>query len=287
MLDQGELTDAEIEKSIYTGVDCCRDAKYPKQAIRVTPTSAVIKPGGNVQLLGYYITRECDPACFHWRIIKGGGTLSEEFGHATIFFAPFFVEECEGSAIVGLFCGGKLVDTCYIGVNEYTEDEFAYWKVGEWKDGYLYDHSQKTPTTTVPRVRYKDLDPKRSMIKLSGRRCNGSPKSIIYDGVLQKSLATNEHYILEQKWSGGGLYKWENYSLWAYEAGSFGAAKGRLLDALLRLVVFRYWPQYYMTKEQWAEYSASRRDWKLAPGTVLDVRTPKQLADKCCPPELI
>jgi len=203
------------------------------------------------------------------------------------FLHPFFVEECEGSAIVGLFCGGKLVDTCYIGVNEYTKDKTAYFKIGEWKDGYLWDHTNKKPTTSIPGPRYKDLDPKRSMIKISLRRCDGSLRNNYYDGVIQGSAAANDYYVLRQRWYGAGIIEDYLWSHFGELGGSFGAAKAQLLIKAFGLWVRVGLPTQRPWSEAWQAFHDVKRSWKFIPGTILDIRTPPMMEAKCCPPEML
>lgn len=153
-MDQDNPPNAEPEDDIYTGVDCCRDARDPAKSIRIVPAKATIKPGGSITLRGERITRECEPGCFSWTITRGGGTLSEEFGHATEFFAVDDFEECQGSACVALHCSGAIVDECYIGVNEYTKVDIAFsrttsayvWiKPGEWLFGKIGNTQNVSP----------------------------------------------------------------------------------------------------------------------------------------------
>ncbi|MBA7660961.1 hypothetical protein ES703_68968 [subsurface metagenome] len=287
MLDQENPTDAEIAESIYTGVDCCRDALYPYKPIHITPSTAAIKPGESIYLIGKNITRECDPACYHWRIIRGGGSLRDEFGHATVFYAPFSVEECEGSAEVALFCSGWVVDTCRIGVNEYTGKEIAFFKIGNWKDGYLWDHTNKRTTTTLVGPRYKDLNPKRSTISISLHLCDGQTRTIYHDGLMQGSLATNEHYILQQRWFGAGIIEDHFWSMFGELANSFGAAKTRLLRNFQSLLLRIGFPTKKPWSDEWKAFHAYYRTCTFTPGTVLDIRTPPMREAKCCPPELI
>lgn len=196
-MDQESLTDAEIEQSIYTGVDCCRDALYPYKSIHITPSKTTIKPGENVYLVGKNITRECDPACYHWRIIRGGGSLSEDFGHATKFYAPSDFDECNGSAQVALFCSGAIVDICYIGVNAYTQRDIAFslttnrfvWiKPGD----YLFGRKENTRNWAQPYdmlclvVRFYDCS--GNLIK-SGCRVSAYKESDAFDEAAFKEKA--------------------------------------------------------------------------------------------------
>ncbi|MBA7605386.1 hypothetical protein ES703_12517 [subsurface metagenome] len=287
MLDQENPTDAEIEKSIYTGVDCCRDAKHPKQAIRVSPSKAVIKPGGNVQLLGYYITRECDPACFHWRIIKGGGTLSETFGHATIFFAPFFVEACEGSAIVGLFCGGKLMDACSIGVNQYTRPYTAFITAGKFRDGASGVGTACVATPAhYPWV--PNYTPKYSCIRVARRNCDGSARN--FDALTVMAMMKKDQQNVwkpetDRFYSPTGILTKEAQG--TIVRASFAECKQGALNARMHM-----WLGLWITAQDpepsWeTALKQCRAGLLLQPGGVLDVRHPRLIDEGCCPSEFI
>lgn len=286
-MDQENPTNPELEDGIYKGVDCCRDPKYKWDPIRITPRTAVIKPGENVTIRGLRITRECDPACFQWRIIEGGGTLSENFGHATIFYAPFFVEECSGSAIVALFCTGWIMDVCRIGVNELGTDELSYWMAGSWQGGAVWDVTNRKPSSALPSPAYDGINPERAFIKVTGRRCNGTPETTLYPGLCQASVeATWEKRKLINKWQEAFYFKGE--LMLARELGtSFEAAKKLLLERTQWDNIRVLMPTKRPWSEPWQNLFDRSRLWKLTPGAIIDVRTPPMMEAVCCPPELI
>lgn len=112
---------------IYKGIDCCEDIARPGHLIHIVPASHQLKPGENVRLYadGYNIF-ECDAACLQWLIMIGGGRLSKEFGTETVYYAPDKNDECQANAIVGLRCGGRIIDECPISTNAYTREDPAF-----------------------------------------------------------------------------------------------------------------------------------------------------------------
>lgn len=286
-MDQENPPNDEPEDDIYTGVDCCKDPWYPKQPVRITPRSAVIKPGESVTIQGIRITRECDPACFHWRILSGGGSLSEEFGFSTEFFAPWFPEECSGSGIVGFHCGGKLIDVCRIGVNEVYTDELSYWKTGSWQDGAVWTVDEGKPSSYLPSPQYDGINPDLAFIKITGRGCDGTPKITLYPGLCQAATeARFERRELVNRWQEAFFYK-DELMLGRELGTSFEAAKKLLLERTQWDNIRVLMPTKRPWSEPWQKLFDRSRLWKLRPGGIIDVRTPPMMGLRCCPPELI
>jgi hypothetical protein len=72
------------------------------------------------------LTIEDGEGTYVWEITAGSGTLSDTSGTPITYTAPSSNAECDENATITLSCGGEVIDTLQIAINEYTGDEEAY-----------------------------------------------------------------------------------------------------------------------------------------------------------------
>lgn len=211
--------------TIYTGVDCCEDAERKGWDIHATPSRIWATPGQRFRLDASKFSRECDQWCVYWRIIKGGGVLEEEFGTVVTYRAADDNKNCAGSALIGLFCGGKLRDTIRAAINQYKGDEPAYYKAGSWHDNYypqqvLAGSTVTDPETLVTEVIYTekeaiiryvpdkdyygDTKPKVSTCYITEHSCDGTMTRREHVSIRNMATgdATGKKILLPGKWHG-------------------------------------------------------------------------------------
>lgn len=256
--------------TIYTGVDCCHDAERPGYDIHVTPSIVWAKPGQRIPLQAVNVTRECDPGCFYWIIARGGGQLTEEFGISTTYIAVDEQEECSGSAIISLFCTGKLMDEVKVAVNQYRGKETAYFIAGQWHDGYFPGTVYEGQTITDPETYeqevvyesktavikyvpdkdyYGDSKPETSTIFVTEHECDGSLKNRTY--IALRSVATEvaggKREIVPGKYHAWGAFAYGSQEVFS-TAHTFDNAKQLLLNGHFSLINRVEVPTYYTIK---------------------------------------
>lgn len=253
--------------TIYTGVDCCHDAERPGYDIHVTPTVVWAKPGQRIPLQAKTVTRECDPGCIYWRILSGGGRLTEEFGIAVTYLAAEEQADCSGTAQIGLFCGGKLRDVVRVAINEYELDDPAYYRAGPWHDGYypqtvlagqtvtdpetgkttpVYKSTEAVIKYVPPKDLYGDEKPDVSSIFITEHTCAGKILNRNYVALRQLSTeeASGKRVLIPGKWyaiNPSGL----TIAVLAKGLYDFKTAKQMSLDGYMDVSVTAYIPTQY------------------------------------------
>jgi len=73
--------------------------------------------------------------CYSWAITRGGGSLSALTGKSVVYTAPATNVNCNQNPTIALSCGGSVVDTVTIAVNQVTSSYAAYEFNGECEQG--------------------------------------------------------------------------------------------------------------------------------------------------------
>ena len=107
-------------EEIYRGHDCCKDYTNPKNNLSIQPYRSVIGPRDSIRLWAKGFHLDCDQGCISWELIKGAGSLQNEFGDENVYYSPAYNEGCEGNATIVLNCGGYVAAWAYVATNMYT-----------------------------------------------------------------------------------------------------------------------------------------------------------------------
>lgn len=131
---------------IDQGVDCTRRLRKPRNKLRLERRWIYAEPDETYLLRLLEVPLECEPSCYTWQHIRGGGTLAEEVGVAVWFRAPIDNEDCKNSAVINVRCAGKLIDTAYITTTLYaTPPEVLKW----------YQDNRTWPTPALDYWKYR------------------------------------------------------------------------------------------------------------------------------------
>lgn len=293
---------------IYTGVDCCEDSVQKGRTVHVYPSIIRAQPGQKITFQARNVTRECDPGCFYWRILAGGGRLAEEFGFAVPYYVAQTQDFCSANAQIGLFCQGDLIDVARVAVNQYTGDDIAYWQASKWRDGF-FPQENKCLTYIPPAETYGSHSPKRSCLTVTAKTCDGRSIDRVLLGLRQQAAPgiDGKPALIPNRWIGISPDSLSIIAIGSRDY-SFEAAKAELEDGF-GVVHFRVTvPTQYTipprlpenpTLEQQQAYDAAYKLWKawvdfvrhlrdaqLRAGGVVDVRNPFLQKENCCPPEV-
>lgn len=171
---------------ILPGHDCCKDYEHHTRPLSIRPYRTVTTPRGPVGLWAKGFHLDCAPECLAWRISNGGGSLREEFGQETVYYAPAYNDDCGNNATIDLICGGKVISHAYVSINMYTPSGPAY----------LVFH----PT---PKLFEMTDDPDQPLQPISTRPMAGSPRTW-----------QEQYFVSEYLCDGSRL---NNY-LWAFQS---------------------------------------------------------------------
>lgn len=111
---------------VYKSHDCCKDVRYPKRNIRISPRWTTALKGEEVWLFAKGVHGDCDGSCFTWKLVSGGGRLPHTEGLETAYYPPGINIDCAASAHIELWCGGEAVADAYITTNIFKGKQRAY-----------------------------------------------------------------------------------------------------------------------------------------------------------------
>jgi hypothetical protein len=115
-----------MAQQIFTGHNCCKDVKYPKRNLTITPRLTQLKPGEKVDLKATRAHHLCDPCCYTWELVAGTGRLPIREGINVTYWAPDTNEKCEGNAHIRLICGGEPIASAYVTTGKLFPGAWAY-----------------------------------------------------------------------------------------------------------------------------------------------------------------
>jgi len=117
-------------------IDCARQHYAPWATVKIGAYRFSVKPGGKLSLYVRGAHKYCDDLCYKWRIVRGGGQLSDLYGKRVVYTAPGEQPECEDNPLIQLEYCGELMDQAYIAVSSFISDEVAYYRAGPFREGY-------------------------------------------------------------------------------------------------------------------------------------------------------
>lgn len=122
-----------MPEEIFQGHDCSKEAKVSTRtdkktgevtefyrALKLERTHIVAEFAETVMLKLMHVHTLCDDSCYHWRQVRGGGYLIEEWGPEVGFSVPHINKKCENSAVIKVYLGKKRLDTAYITTTAYA-----------------------------------------------------------------------------------------------------------------------------------------------------------------------
>ena len=131
-------------------IDCARQHMQPWATVKIGAYRFSVKPGGKLSLYVRGAHSLCDDLCYKWRIIRGGGQLSDLYGKRVVYEAPAEQPECKDNPLIQLEYCGELMDTQYIAVSSFISDETAYYSAGPFRDGYFPHEGRCHPYKIQP-----------------------------------------------------------------------------------------------------------------------------------------
>lgn len=122
-----------MPEEIFQGHDCSKEAKVTTRtdkktgevteyhrALKLEKKLIVADFRETVMLKLMHVHALCDDSCYHWRQVRGGGYLIEEYGPEVGFVVPHINKKCENSAVIKVYLGKKRLDTAYITTTAYA-----------------------------------------------------------------------------------------------------------------------------------------------------------------------
>lgn len=268
---------------IFTGFDCGKDYQYPTRKPRIYPRNITMATGESVDLQLLKTHPYCDPACYKWQIVRGGGYLIGDFGIENIYYAPSENDKCEASPCIEVSTGGKVLDRISIGVTGFVKPVPAIVQALEWKQPEvdlqkLYPHLVGLPYCDKdPRVHYWTL-------WIDEYGCDGSRTARHHIGLVSQ---------LVEAWCGIKIYtdRFVQLRLIGETVHHFGYPIWFGLEEVKKRVL-RYWKEDYLftlaSRLYWgfgieAPRWPKDKTFVLNPNGILDVRMDKVIAMDCCP----
>lgn len=264
-------------------IDCRQDYKYPKRKPRIYPRNITMNLNQEVNLYLQTTPPLCDPACYTWEIVRGGGYLIGNFGIENIYYAPSKNEECVASPHIAVTCMGKLLDKISIGVTGFPKPvpatlQALKWEQPEFELAKFYPH--------LVGMKYCDKDPRVHYwtIRIDEYGCDGSRTNRYHIGlVAQLTEALCGIKIYTDRFNQLRIYK-ERILMVGYPIP-------KSIDEAKKMTLF-YWLQDYLfnlptilniqfgiTGARWPK----PRPANLTSGKTLDVRMDKVIKMDCCP----
>lgn len=268
---------------IFTGFDCRKDYKYPTRKPRIYPRNITLNTGENINLYLRTTHPQCDPACYTWKILAGGGYLVGDFGIENIYYAPSDNDLCEANPNIEVSAGRTVLDTISIGVTGLSKPVPAALKALDWiqpevEIEHFFPHLVGLPYCIKdPRLHYWTL-------RIDEYGCDGSRINRHQIGLFTSLLearwciAIRRDYYIQLRLIGEQL---QHHGYPQY--GTLDDVKQRIL---------RYWKEdylFWLPQLLHGKHGIEGARWPkgkgfpLYPGTTLDVRMDKVIEMDCCP----
>ena len=264
-------------------IDCRQDYKYPKRKPRIYPRSITMNLNEEVNLYLRTTPPLCDPACYTWEILRGGGYLIGNFGVENIYYAPTDNELCEANPHIAVSCMGKLLDKISIGITGLPKPVPALLKILKWEQpefelATLYPH--------LVGMSYCDKDPRVHYwtIRIDEYGCDGSRiqrwkigvVSLLVEALCGIKIYTDRFRKLRIYDETVLVY---GYDVWA----SLDRAK------TVRLNDWGYEYRYAFQKILRTRFNIIMKEWPkellapFNPGQTVDARVKEVIEMDCCP----
>lgn len=268
---------------IFTGFDCRKDYKYPKRKLRIYPRNITMNIGESVDLNLLTTHPLCDPACYAWKILHGGGHLIGDFGIENIYYAPSDNDLCEANPTIAVFTTGYPIDKISIGVTGLSKPvpavlEAKKWEQPEFELAKFYRH--------LVGMKYCDKDPRVHYwtIRIDEYGCDGSRTNQFKVGIVNELVEAGcgirinkNRFVLLSSVN----ETWHRF--WWVHTGTFEDAQTEVLRAWLQDYVFRVptilHRKFGIEGARW-RYGKPRG---LGPSDTIDVRMDKVIDLECCP----
>ena len=117
-------------------IDCARQHYAPWATVKIGAYRFSVKPGGKLSLYVRGAHELCQDQCYKWRIVRGGGQLSDLYGKRVVYTAPAEQPECIDNPLIQLEYCGEFMDQQYIAVTTFISDGTAYYRAGPFREGY-------------------------------------------------------------------------------------------------------------------------------------------------------
>lgn len=116
-------------------IDCSRMTGMPWETVKIGANRFATVPGGSVSLFVRGAHSLCQDHCYKWRIVRGGGELSDLYGKRVVYYAPAEQPECTNLPIIQLEYCGEYMDQAVIGISSVISEEVAYFSAGPFTEG--------------------------------------------------------------------------------------------------------------------------------------------------------
>lgn len=138
------MTNGAVQKlpKDWDRIDCSKQHTRPWLNVQIQASRYALTPGSRLNLYVRGAHDLCQDYCYKWRIVKGGGELSDLYGKKNTYTAPEENPGCENNPTIRLEYCGEIMDEVTLGVSDFISDDTAYYSAGNWQETFFpYDNA--------------------------------------------------------------------------------------------------------------------------------------------------